>query len=42
MTDWQLIVMGAIGGGALTVFVGLVALAWRGSMQEDETDAPGD
>ena len=41
MTDWQLVALGAIGGAALTVFVGLVALAWSCGMQEDETDAPG-
>ena len=41
MSDWQLVALGAIGGSALTAFVGLVALAWRCGMQEDETDAPG-
>lgn len=41
MSDWQLVALGAIGGGALTLFVGLVALAWGRGMQEDETDAPG-
>lgn len=39
MTDWQLVALGAIGGGALTVFVGLVALAWRDGMQEGSKDA---
>ena len=39
MSDWQLVALGAIGGGALTVFVGLVALAWSGDMQEGSKDA---
>lgn len=41
MSDWQLVALGAIGGGALTVFVGLVVLAWRGGMQEEVFDASG-
>ena len=41
MTDWQLVALGAIGGAALTVFVGLVALALGRGMQEGEADAPG-
>lgn len=39
MSDWQLVALGAIGGAALTVFVGLVVLAWRGGMQEEVADA---
>lgn len=41
MTGWQLVALGAIGGAALTVFVGLMALVWRCGMQEEETDASG-
>lgn len=41
MSDLQLVALGAIGGAALTVFVGLMALAWRCGMQEEETDASG-
>jgi len=41
VTGWQLVALGAIGGAALTVFVGLMALVWRCGTQEEETDASG-